>query len=76
MFVDGPCKFIVQLPRNDKHQQRPHGHDAGNDDKEWLRLRPYFGANGVVDDQNAGDSLLDLLNLDRTVDQKPDISNA
>lgn len=73
MLVDRPREFIVQLPRNDKHQGRAHRHDDWNDDEKRLRLSPYIRADGVVDDQNR-ERVFDLLHLDGPVDQKPDIA--
>ena len=74
MLVNRPGKFIIQFPRNDKHQQCTHTHDAWDDDKERFCFWPHFGADSIVDNQNARYSFLDLLNLDGTVDQESNVA--
>lgn len=75
MLVDGPCKFIVQLPSDDHHQQRAHRYDNGDDNQEGFGFPPHIFIDGVVDGQHA-DGFLDLLDLHGAIDQKTDVADA
>lgn len=75
MLVDRPCKFIVELPSDNHHQDRAHGNDARNDNQKRLRFPPHVYRDGAFGHKHF-DGVLDLLDLHRSVNQKTEVAHA
>jgi hypothetical protein len=75
MFVDCPSELIIELPSDEGHQNAPDSHDTGNDDQEWLRLPPNLGLDKILFVELV-DCGVDLLNLDRSIDQQSHVTHA
>lgn len=74
MLINGPGEFIVELPGDNRHQQRAHRHDAGNDDEKRLGFAPNVIVDRVVVGQHTH-GFFDLLHLHGSVDQQPNVTD-
>ncbi len=75
MLVNRPGEFVVQFPRNDRHQHRDQSNDARNSNEKWLFLIP----NGCIDEilgAKLFNGFIDLIHLHRGVDQKTNVVDA
>ena len=78
LLVDCPGEFLVQFPRNEQKQSRAEGDDAGNRDKERVNMGPETDIvlADVVGIDEGGNRAVDLLDLDRSVDEDGAIVSA
>ena len=72
VLVDGPCKFIIQLPGDKTENKGSDGHDDGKGNEQRLDLLPKLVDDPVLVVQDS-DGVLDLVHLDGGVDQNADI---
>ena len=75
MFVDGPCEFVIQFPREETHGNRREHKNAGDGDQERPRFFP-DGFFDLVDASKVEDGLFDLIQLDSAIDQQTSIIHA
>ena len=68
MLVNGPRKFVVELPGTNGKQRGADGQDTGYGNEKWLRLAP----NGKINIPSCG-QLKDGLLLHGAVDEQTDI---
>ena len=71
-LVDGPGKFIVEFPGAAGQKSRSHSNDSGYGDQERLCVAPNLCLDEVVLRQ-LKHSVLDLRDLDRTVNKQANI---
>ena len=76
VFVDGPGKFIVKLPRYDTHQNGADGHDDGQSDCEGLDDCIEIRSQGLPATVFFVDGIPNLIRLYRRLDEKADVVNA
>lgn len=77
VLVNRPGEFVVQFPRNDRHQHRDQPNDTRNSNEKWLFLVP----NGCIDEilgarAKLFNGFIDLILLYRGVDQKTNVIDA
>jgi hypothetical protein len=75
VLVDGPCKFVVQLPRRNREEASTNSQNNGYGNEKWLRLAPNCKVDigGPCQDYNR---LVNLLHLHGAVDEKTNIIHA
>lgn len=83
MLVDGPCKFVIQLPTNNAHQHGRQGDYAGNCNQRRLNHWPDIFLNTKIVRALPNTKLLqeiicvvNLIHLDSGVDKQCSIENA
>lgn len=77
MLVDGPRKFIVQFPCDHRQEDGTQSNNAGYGDQIRSFITPYSRIDVVMSSAaEVADGLVDLIHLNRSVDQKPDIVEA
>lgn len=67
VLINGPGEFVVQFPRNDRHQHRDQPDDTRNSNQK----RPFLIPNGFIDEilgAKLCNGFVDLIHLHRSVD--------
>lgn len=78
MLVDSPCKLVIQLPGEEGHDHREESNNAGHSNKVWLDFWPDW-SDAWLDESSIcqlPNGLMDLVVLDRSVDEHPSIVHA
>lgn len=83
MLVDGPCKFVIQLPTNNAHQHGRQGDYAGNCNQRRLNHWPDIFLDTKIGRALSNTKLpqeivcvVNLIHLDGGVDKQCSIENA
>jgi hypothetical protein len=72
MFVDGPCELVVEFPSKESKHNRHNSHDNGQSNQHRLDFLPE-----MREDKGrfieCGNGLLDLIELNGSIDENADI---
>lgn len=76
MLVDGPCKFIIQLPANNAHQHCRQGDNARDRNQGWLNKWPNVFSKCFRNYLQGVVGIFDLIHLDGRIHEHSSIEDA